>query len=185
MPTDKAPKAEVRGVQEQINDLSALQRYAREIAKKDFFYNVTSPQTNEIVAALAKFKEGMGEMKTDKTAGGRYKYQSLPGLLNAISPGLAKYGCVCMQPVQSLGDTTYVITMIMHSSGQYVRSITAIPAQYLMAGKIVTTKENLQAMGGAITYTKRHSLKSILGIDADEDTDGGGATYTPRSNYNN
>jgi len=159
-------------MEEQIKELNTLQTYARQVAKKDFFYNIMSSKIDLISKAIIDFKKSSIEMKTDKAAGGRYKYQSLPALLNAISTSLAKYGLTCMQPVHSLADKTYVITLILHSSGQYIRSVTAVPERYTMAGKVVITNENLQAMGGALTYTKRHALKSILGIDADEDTDG-------------
>ena len=104
-------------------------------------------------------------------------------MINTISPELATHGCSCMQPVHTVGETTYVVTLITHSSGQYLRSVTRIPEQYLMAGKMTSTTENLQALGGAITYVKRHALKAILGIDADDDTDGGAQTYY--SNKNN
>ena len=172
--------------EERITECLTLQKYAKTIARKEFFYNIMSPQVNELVKAMTEFKKVMPELKTDKAAGGRYKYQSLPALLNAVATPLAKAGCTLMQPVQTIGPTTYVITMIMHTSGQYVRSVTAIPEQYAMAGKLVSTSENLQAMGGAITYTKRHTLKAILGIDADEDTDAGAATtYSSRNNYGN
>lgn len=159
-------------IQERLIDVTDIQSYARLIAKKEFFYNIMSPKVNDLVKALVEFKKSMPELKTDKAAGGRYKYQSLPTLLNAISPELAKHGLSCMQPVHSLADKTYVITMILHASGQYIRSITAVPEQYIMVGKMVKTSENLQAMGGALTYTKRHALKSMLGIDADDDNDG-------------
>lgn len=168
--------------EERLKELTALQTYSRQVARKEFLYNLMSPKINELIKAITEFKKDVPELKTDKSAGGRYKYQSLPGLLNAITPGLAKNGCTIMQPVHSVADKTYVITMILHISGQFIKSVTAIPDQYMMAGKMVITKENMQAMGGALTYTKRHALKSLLGIDADEDTDGG-ATYTPRGKY--
>jgi len=38
-------------------------------------------------------------------------------------------------------------------------------------------------MGGAITYTKRHALKAMLGIDADEDNDGN-SPYTSNGHKN-
>jgi len=158
--------------EERLNEITLLQKFARQVAKKEFFYNIMSSQVNELVKAMAEFKKSMPEMKTDKAAGGRYKYQSLPALLSAISPVLAKQGLSCMQPVHTIADKTYVITLILHSSGQYLRSVTAVPEKYTMIGKLVNTNENLQAMGGALTYTKRHALKSMLGIDADEDTDG-------------
>jgi len=163
--------------EELIKEISTLTTFSRQVAKKDFFYNLMSPKIDELVKALAEFKKKMPELKTDKAAGGRYKYQSLPGLLNAITKPLANSGCSIMQLIHSLGDKTYVITILLHTSGQYIKSVTGVPERYLLAGKLVETSENLQARGGALTYTKRHALKSLLGIDADEDTDGG-ATYS-------
>ena len=157
---------------DQIKSILDIQVLAKQIARKEFFYNLLSPQTDELTKAICGFKLEMPELKTDKTAGGRYKYQSLPNLLSAITPVLAKHGCSLMQPVHTIGDVTYVVTLIMHTSGQHIRSVTALPDKYTMAGKLVNTDENLQAMGGAITYTKRHALKAMLGVDADEDTDG-------------
>jgi len=172
---------ELTPMQERLKDLTDVQSYARIIAKKELFYNIMSTQTGDLVKAIAEFKKNVPDLKTDKAAGGRYKYQSLPALLAAISSLLAKQGCTILQPVHTIGDTTYVITMIMHTSGQYIRSVTAVPDQYTMIGKLVKTSENLQAMGGALTYTKRHALKSMLGIDADDDNDGN-SPYTSQGN---
>jgi len=171
---------EMTQTEERLQELTEVQKYAKQVAKRDFFYSISSPQVNELVKAVVEFKKAIPNLKTDKAAGGRYKYQSLPGLLNAISPALAKQGLSCMQPVHTIADKTYVITMILHTSGQYLRSVTAVPEQYTMINKMVKTNENLQAMGGAITYIKRHALKSMLGIDADEDSDGN-SPYTGRN----
>jgi hypothetical protein len=168
-------------MQERLRDLKDLQSHAKTLAKREFFCKTMSTQINELIKAITEFKKNMPDLKTDKSAGARYKYQSLPALLGAITPLLAKNGCTVMQPVHTIGNTTYVITLILHTSGQYIRSVTAIPEQYMMIGKMVKTSENLQAMGGALTYTKRHALKSMLGIDADEDNDGN-SPYAYRPN---
>jgi len=175
---------DITPIKQRLCDLTDVQSYAKAIAKRDFFTNTSSTKIDELTKALIEFKKNLPDLKTDKAAGGRYKYQSLPTLLNAITPIMAKYGLSLMQPVHTLGDTTYIITLILHSSGQYLRSVTAIPEKYTMIGKLVNTNENLQAMGGALTYTKRHALKSMLGIDADEDTDGNSA-YTQNGNRYN
>lgn len=168
-----------------INEIAALKQYARELAQKNFFYNTNSKKTNEITKALTDFMLNMPKLKTDKSAMGRYKYQSLPAMLDAINPVLAKFGIKCMQPAHTIGGTTYIVTMITHVSGQYFRCVTEIPKEYTMAGKTVRTDQNLQAMGGAQTYIKRYALKSMLGVDADEDTDGGASVQHPRSQYGN
>jgi len=163
---------EISFTRQRLQELTDVQAYAKLIAKRDFFTNLHSSKIDELIKSIVEFKKNLPELKTDKAAGGRYKYQSLPALLNAISPALAKHGLSCIQPVHTIGDKTYVVTMILHTSGQHLRSVTAVPEKYTMIGKLVNTNENLQAMGGALTYTKRHALKSILGIDADDDNDG-------------
>jgi hypothetical protein len=163
--------------EERIKEILSLTAFSKQIAKKDFFYNLMSPKVDELTKALTEFKKSVPDLKTDKAAGGRYKYQSLPGLLSAITKPLAQHGCTVMQLIHSLGEKTYVITILLHTSGQYIRSVTVVPERYLLGGKLVETAEHLQAKGGALTYTKRHALKSLLGIDADDDTDGG-ATYS-------
>lgn len=167
-----------------INEITILQKFTKISAKQNFFYDTQSSSIDKITKALTEFILALPKLKTDKSAMGRYKYQSLPTLLEEINPVLAKFGLKALQPPHTLGDKTYIITKITHTSGQYFRCVTAIPNEYTMAGKTVSTVTNLQAMGGAQTYVKRYALKSMLGIDADDDTDGG-ATNQQRNNYGN
>ncbi len=167
-----------------IDEIAILKKYAAKKAKQSFFSDTQSASIDKITKALCEFILELPQLKTDKSAMGRYKYQSLPTLLESVNPVMAKFGLKAMQPPHTLGDKTYIITKIVHTSGQYFRCVTLIPQEYTMAGKTVRTDQNLQAMGGAQTYIKRYALKSILGIDADDDTDGG-ATYQQRNNYGN
>jgi len=163
-----------------VTEIIALKSYAKEIAENNFFYDTQSKQTDKITKALIEFILALPKLKTNKSAMGRYKYQGLPAMLDDINPVLSKFDLKAMQPPHTVGDTTYIVTKILHTSSQYFRCVTSIPKEYIMAGKIVRTYQSLHAIGGAQTYIKRHALKSMLGIDADEDTDGG-ATIQPRS----
>jgi len=80
-----------------LNNLTALQEYAKKVATRDFFATLHSKQIEEITKALTLFKLEMPELRTDKAAGGRYRYQSLPGLLTSITSLLAKQGCSVSQ----------------------------------------------------------------------------------------
>jgi len=155
-----------------IKDVTLLGKYTKYKAKQDFFFDTRSERIDEITKALTEFILGMPKLRTDKSAMGRYKYQTLSSMLDEINPVLAKFGCKVLQPPHTIDDITYVVTMIVHISGQYFRSITKLPEEYIMAGKLVRTDQNLQALGGAQTYIKRYALKSMLGIDADDDNDG-------------
>ena len=170
----------VSDLAEKLEDIKHLQNQARLIAEKNFFYDTQSREIDKITKALCEFVLALPKLKTDKSAMGRYKYQSLPTMLDAINPVLAKFGCKCLQPPHTIGDTTYIVTKIVHVSGQYFRCVTSIPKEYTMAGRTVRTDQNLQAMGGAQTYIKRYALKSMLCIDADDDTDGNATTSEER-----
>jgi len=171
-----------------VNEIAELKKFSQALANKNFFYDTQSENIDKITKALTEFVLAMPKLTTDKSAMGRYKYQSLPALLDEINPVMAKYGLKALQPPHNIGDTVYIVTKICHVSGQYFRSVTSIPKEYTMAGKTVRTDQNLQAMGGAQTYIKRYALKSMLCIDADEDTDGGvnsthSSNYPPRTSY--
>lgn len=159
------------------NELTELQIYAKKIATKDFFTTTSSHDVTKIIPALVQFKLNLPEMTNDSKVSGdhgttRYRYQSLPGLLRAITVPLAEQGLSPQQSLQTIADKKYIVTIIWHTSGQFLRSVTKITDKYMLIGKLTITEESLQATGGAYTYTKRHALKSILGIDSDDDTDG-------------
>jgi len=52
----------------------------------------------------------------------------------------------------------------MHTSGEYISS--------KVETQIIQAQNKYQSMGSAITYFKRYSLASFVGIASDEDTDG-------------
>jgi hypothetical protein len=59
--------------------------------------------------------------------------------------------------------------MLFHSSGQYISS----------TAMLRLIKNDPQAHGSAITYMRRYSFMSILGLVADADDDGNAASYAP------
>src|SRR5699024_6605820 len=58
-----------------------------------------------------------------------------------------------------------VETMLLHSSGEWIKSN---PLQ-------MPASQNMQDMGGQVTYMKRYSLSAMLGIATEKDDDGNGA----------
>jgi hypothetical protein len=101
----------------------------------------------------------------------RNSYLSLDNILNTVRPLLYKNGLTIMQDLA--GD--YLITTIMHESGQYRGSGMHFNP---MAGNKGTN--NLQQIGGGITYAKRYAISAILAISVDTDDDGNSMkTITP------
>ncbi len=129
----------------------------------------TSEATDKIYPALLKFhanppslvKEGIIAMH-----GKERKYLTLDSILHAVRPAMASHGMFIMQHLA--GDT--VTTVIQHESGQFIAS--RLPFQ-TMSG---SGTNNLQNLGGGLTYLRRYALTAILSIAADADDDGDTAT---------
>ena len=182
-PVGGAPNKACLDIESFVKEVQILQKYTQFQVRNSFFYDMQSREVGEITKALVDFIADLPKLKATTNAMGRYKYQTFPELLEAVNPILSKHDIKIMQPPHSIGDGTYIVTKVVHTSGQYFRCVTAIPKEYMMAGKMTKTDENLQAMGGAQTYIKRYALKAMLGIDADEDNDGGGTIQTPQKTY--
>ena len=94
------------------------------------------------------------------------KYATLPHILSVITPILKKNGLVLIQPVIN----TCVVTKLIHiDTGQMIESV------YDIICKDVT---NAQQLGSGVTYARRYSLSSLLGLNIDDgsDDDGNNAT---------
>lgn len=135
-----------------------------------------SEQINELAAALCKFQSEMPPVNLDrevevklKTGGAyKFKYATFENIVSTARPILTKHGLSYTQIVETDSSVT---TMVLHTSGQYISGNLSINA----------TEKTAQAIGSAITYNKRYSLSSMLGIVVDDDDDGNisqGNTFT-------
>lgn len=120
----------------------------------------TSEQINELAVALNKAQSDFMVAKKDaKNPFFKSKYATLNSVYEAVAQALLSNGFTIIQPI--CGDS--VETTLIHASGQFITS----------SCPIVCAKANdPQAMGSAITYARRYSLASLLGVMTDEDDDG-------------
>lgn len=126
-----------------------------------------SEKINELVVALNKAQADFMVAKKDaKNPFFKSKYATLNAVYEAVAEALLKNGLSVIQPI--VGDA--VETTLVHTSGQFITS----------SCPIVCAKQNdPQAMGSAITYARRYSLASLLGVMTDEDDDGEKAMARP------
>lgn len=96
------------------------------------------------------------------------KFVSLPALLDAVRPILNANGLILAQHPTHLEDGTPALrTQIIHAETfEYVES--TMP--------LMLAKQDPQGLGSAITYGRRYSLMSVLGLAGDEDDDGNAAS---------
>ena len=120
----------------------------------------TSENINELAVALNKAQsEFMVAKKDAKNPFFKSKYATLNSVYEAVAPALLSNGFTIIQPIVD----NNVETTLVHTSGQFITS----------SCPIVCAKQNdPQAMGSAITYARRYSLASLLGVMTDEDDDG-------------
>lgn len=94
------------------------------------------------------------------------KYADLGAVIQTSRPVLAKYGLAVSQTVYGEAGSVGVNTMLMHKSGEWISN------SICMEIGEEKGKSAAQVAGSIITYLRRYSLASILGMYADEDTDG-------------
>lgn len=91
------------------------------------------------------------------------KYMTLPALINAVRPVLARHG-LAWSALPSIGEhgQPTMRYQLLHSSGEVIAGEMAL----------MLDKQNAQGQGSALTYARRYSLAAVLNIGADEDDDG-------------
>lgn len=120
-----------------------------------------------LAAALSKAQGEMVAVKFDsKNPFLKNNYASLGAIIASSKAVLARHGLAVSQLVYSEGDQVGVETILMHSSGE------RISTRISMATEAEKGKSAAQVAGSIITYLRRYSLASILGMYADEDGDG-------------
>lgn len=123
----------------------------------------TSDQLGDIFTALSKAQaEFKVALRDSSNPFFKSNYADFQSVVEAVRPALAKHGLAFIQMPSVAENGTTLITRITHSTGQWFEC--AMPVK--------TTKDDAQALGAAITYTRRYALQAALGIVAsDEDDD--------------
>ena len=124
-----------------------------------------SEQTNEIFAALSKAQGGMDMPSKSKTGHG-YKYADLAECIATAQRHLKENGLAVTQLMGNIDKEATLITVLTHSSGQYISSEFIMEKAILSGG---AAKNPAQAMGASITYMRRYAYAAILGLAQEDD----------------
>ena len=121
-----------------------------------------SEHIDKLATALAKAQaEIKGAEKKSTNPFFNSGYADLHTVIESSVPYLTKYGLSVIQGNEGKPGEFYVTTMLLHSSGQWVKSRLKMPIE----------KATAQAIGSTITYGRRYGLSAICGI-AQYDDDG-------------
>lgn len=134
----------------------------------------TSESIKELALALCKVQAKLKDAETNsENPHFQSKYADLSAVWKACRALLTENGfCVVQAPFRSESGMV-LVTRLIHSSGQWVRS------EYTLS----PTQNTPQQMGSALTYARRYSLAAIVGIAPGDDDDGNAASVPKPQTY--
>ena len=125
-----------------------------------------SETLDKLATALSKAQSEMkGAEKKSINPFFNSGYADLHTVIESSFPSLTKYGLSVIQGNESQPGEFFVTTMLLHESGQWIKSRLKMPIE----------KATAQSVGSVITYGRRYGLSAITGI-AQYDDDGNAAT---------
>lgn len=127
----------------------------------------------EIAKAMVNAQGRMAGVRKNATNPAfRSTYADLAAVVEAVIPALQEAGIAVIQGAASSFDSAGVVvtveTMLLHTSGQWLKSELGLHP----------TKADPQGIGSAITYGRRYLLLAMCGV-APEDDDGNAASGKP------
>lgn len=127
--------------------------------------------------AQAKIKAPLKNRHVDFTdKNGRrvkYSYADLADVISAVQGPLSENELAITGQLLYMHELFGLRTTLMHSSGQFLDTFYPLPDPL---------KQSIrpQEFGSALTYARRYSLSTIVGIASEEDDDGAIAAETPK-----
>lgn len=133
----------------------------------------TSPTIAALADALSKAQGAVeGAIKGKSNPAFRSKYADLASVWDACREALTVNGLSVIQSPGEIADNRMrMTTMLLHSSGEWVRDSLTIPL-----GKV-----DAHGFGSATTYARRFALAAFVGV-APEDDDGNAAVKNKPAN---
>lgn len=127
-----------------------------------------SEQLNELFEALSKAQSEMTNGKaTKQNPYLKNIYASIEDIWNEIRVPFFENGLSVTQLPQCVDGKNYLVTMLGHKSGQWVKSFTPL-------AEMSNSKNPMQDLGSALTYARRYGLSAICGFSVSDASDDDG-----------
>lgn len=147
-----------------------------EIIHKSAEIKYRSEQINDLSTSLPKAQAEFNVAGLNKiNPHFRSRYADFMAVVESSRPSLNKYGLSVVQDIISYPSGENMLhTILIHVSGQWIES----------RMRIIPPKNDIQTMSSYITYLKRISYSSLVGVvTGDEDDDGESAVATQRETF--
>lgn len=131
-----------------------------------------SEKTDIVLDRLMKAKQQIGTVKKDsKNPFHKSNYASLNAYIDASEEHLIQNGLILVQAGNGSFSEPIIVATLMHpESGQWIKS-------YL---PILNPKQDSQGLGASVTYMRRYSIATLLGLVSEDDD---GETASGRGKY--
>lgn len=150
---------------DQLQALVDLQKEMRREASRMAFYEALSA----VRGAALKLRRNK-----QATGGTKHKYATLDNILDAIGPVMSDNGLSVRHKTETAPDGRITVSCIIAHRGGYEdsTSLSAMP-------DTGPGRNAIQSVGSTVTYLRRYTLESLLGLaEAGDDDDGAGASQT-------
>jgi hypothetical protein len=129
-----------------------------------------SEQINELATALARAQGTMGgALKDSANPFFKSRYADLESVWTACRKALAENGLSVVQSASETEAGVAVTTMLLHSSGQWMRDTLPLHPK----------DTSPQGIGSAITYGRRYALAAMAGVyQTDDDAEAAHGRHT-------
>lgn len=138
-----------------------------------------SAELGKLLEALAKAQAIMqGAIQDSANPFFKSTYADLTSVWEACRGPLTQNGLSVVQTIQVCGDTTCLVSILGHISGQWIKSVLPIKP----------SKADIQSLGSAITYCRRYALSALVGVcpiddDGESAMDRGQKSQTKKSSF--
>lgn len=145
------------------NQIDLIQEHLYQKMDQASFQTSHSSEIGTLIGALAKAQSRItSAIKDKKNPFFKSNYADLASIWDCCREPLSSNGLAIIQTVEGKRDEMYLITLLGHASGQWIKS--KLP--------MLLVKHDPQGQGSAITYARRYALQAIVGVCADDDDDG-------------
>lgn len=132
-----------------------------------------------LVAAQAELPTAIGKDADGQIGARAYRYLTLDKLIAETRPVLTKHGLAILQWPDYIDRGTEGAIPALTTRLQFAETDESLQGGTLKSGDylevtmpLYLTDKTMQGLGAAITYARRYAWQSVLGIAAEEDTDG-------------